>query len=601
MIVFLGGLACALFTLLVGWCWPTNQSTNMVHAVLDGIGKSLWLGWALVVVAYFIGARGGTIVWLGLGLAAASAIVTNKGRSLQASRADFTALATIAALIVVFAIACFSFRLPYYSKIFHYWDALVSWNRWAIELQENAYRPVDAAYPILFPGLWSLVYRLQGNAEIWFLAKLSLFVLPGILLLVTYMLWSFGRPLAAGLCALAAACFSSRQLWWSAGASMLNGYMDGPVAVLMLVAAALSVLVIDAVDADDRAKASSLLQTMAIFTGVASVTKQAGTISLLAFSILLALLLTHQKITLRRTVALLAISALPLAAFLALFASVGGKLMGNLPYLSNLAEQRAGDTGLLQHAVHQLLRSGTGPIAILTVFAGLNLLQIGKLRGQFGFVLLALATAGFFTFAECCSYDERNGWWILSLLTGSAMLGSTGLFSPKKLLGEVRSVPGLPALALLVTAAVSVSAAAGAALSDASAKALQQREQWTLVSEKLANLVKPVISNLGADDIIVSKIRPLGWLPGAHGHFVLGQCLGECGKEDCSGTPASCIAARLSPDGRAFIVTGGPPFGYTELAPLFTTGPLVGNAGDFHVYGPYERGRFLRYRSGPPS
>ena len=68
-----------------------------------------------------------------------------------------------------------------YRWIFMTTDAVESWNRWAIELSRNTYNPYNAAYPLLFPGIWSLVYKAQGASSVWIFAKLTLFVGPMIL------------------------------------------------------------------------------------------------------------------------------------------------------------------------------------------------------------------------------------------------------------------------------------------------------------------------------------------------------------------------------------------------------------------------------------
>lgn len=63
------------------------------------------------------------------------------------------------------------------TKAFVDWDALVSWNRWAIELYSNKYYPMNTGYPILFPAIWSLIYKMQGNFVINIFAKAFYFIL----------------------------------------------------------------------------------------------------------------------------------------------------------------------------------------------------------------------------------------------------------------------------------------------------------------------------------------------------------------------------------------------------------------------------------------
>lgn len=68
--------------------------------------------------------------------------------------------------------------LPLFLKhdiIFVDWDAVVSWNRWAVELSDGIYNPnKKLPYPILLPAIWSLFYKIQGTNEIWFTVKFTI-------------------------------------------------------------------------------------------------------------------------------------------------------------------------------------------------------------------------------------------------------------------------------------------------------------------------------------------------------------------------------------------------------------------------------------------
>jgi hypothetical protein len=57
-------------------------------------------------------------------------------------------------------------------------DAVVAWNKWAMDLYLHKYETIGTAYPILFPAIWSLIYKAQQTQEIWWIAKLTLFVAP---------------------------------------------------------------------------------------------------------------------------------------------------------------------------------------------------------------------------------------------------------------------------------------------------------------------------------------------------------------------------------------------------------------------------------------
>lgn len=47
--------------------------------------------------------------------------------------------------------------------VFSMWDAIVSWNRWAIELSQFGLPTEVWNYPQLLPSFWSTIYRIQGE------------------------------------------------------------------------------------------------------------------------------------------------------------------------------------------------------------------------------------------------------------------------------------------------------------------------------------------------------------------------------------------------------------------------------------------------------
>lgn len=94
-------------------------------------------------------------------------------------------------LIIIFYLSI-NFRDSYifakeylFEKTFWYWDAIQVWNKAAINLFFNEVKEYQI-YPVLYPSQWSLIYKIQGNKDIWFLSKLSLFFLPLIFLVQIY-------------------------------------------------------------------------------------------------------------------------------------------------------------------------------------------------------------------------------------------------------------------------------------------------------------------------------------------------------------------------------------------------------------------------------
>ncbi len=113
------------------------------------------------------------------------------------------AFAAAALLIAAFGLHA----LAHAGDIFQQWDAVVSWNRWAIDWAANGLPRRTAEYPQLLPANLSLTYVFIQDSTIWFFAKglMPLFCLFLLLAMFdlgrrtkqTEYLW--GVPIAYGL------------------------------------------------------------------------------------------------------------------------------------------------------------------------------------------------------------------------------------------------------------------------------------------------------------------------------------------------------------------------------------------------------------------
>ncbi|MFL2898754.1 MAG: hypothetical protein ACJZ4G_03985 [Candidatus Pelagibacter sp.] len=90
---------------------------------------------------------------------------------------------TINIIVVIFVFLLILFALiKNTGNVFYSWDAVVSYNEWAINFSNNDY-PQSMIRPYLMPKLWSLTYVLT-NSEIEFFAKFTTAVFPIIILLI---------------------------------------------------------------------------------------------------------------------------------------------------------------------------------------------------------------------------------------------------------------------------------------------------------------------------------------------------------------------------------------------------------------------------------
>ena len=56
-------------------------------------------------------------------------------------------------------------------QIFQQWDAVVSWNRWAVDWAANRLPYATSIYPQLLPTNISLTYVFMQGSEVWIFAK----------------------------------------------------------------------------------------------------------------------------------------------------------------------------------------------------------------------------------------------------------------------------------------------------------------------------------------------------------------------------------------------------------------------------------------------
>lgn len=154
-------------------------------------------------------------------------------------------------------------------------DAVVSWNRWAIELFEGAYEPMNAAYPILYPGIWNLFYKAQGTSDIWWTSHLIMFVTPYLLTVMLLKLYFHQKDSTFLFILLAIIPILNIQF-------SISGYMDIPSMLLGLI----NLILIYQADTNRNSRFySNHIYVALIFGGLAFGTKQGG-ISYLLFTLI---------------------------------------------------------------------------------------------------------------------------------------------------------------------------------------------------------------------------------------------------------------------------------------------------------------------------
>jgi hypothetical protein len=171
-------------------------------------------------------------------------------------------------LLGVGSLAWFAFFLPQgFTSIFVGYDALVSWNRWAIDWMNGELPVWTLRYPQLLPANWGMLYAIAG-APLQFLPKGVSVLYP---LATTAMFVDAGlrrsRPeylLAAALCAV--------LMSFADGRYIASGYADLPIAFFALA----PFYLLATCDPDDPERLRATIGAATVFVIGGALTKQSG-------------------------------------------------------------------------------------------------------------------------------------------------------------------------------------------------------------------------------------------------------------------------------------------------------------------------------------
>ncbi len=177
-------------------------------------------------------------------------------------------------------------------SVFNSWDAVLSWNRWAVDWAHNGLPVGTWQYPQLLPANWSLIYVISGS-EMQIFAKA---IIPLFSLLMLVMMFDLGLDAAqaknAGraLGLFLGVVITRLMLKKFLGDYISEGYADIPVALAGFVPVYM-LLKARRLAGEERLKA---VQLGAVLAGGAAVTKQAGIVILALYPLLAWLLVLHE-------------------------------------------------------------------------------------------------------------------------------------------------------------------------------------------------------------------------------------------------------------------------------------------------------------------
>jgi len=164
-------------------------------------------------------------------------------------------------------------------SIFNSWDAVVSWNRWAISWADGMIPLAARNYPQLMPMHWSLTYVLMANTGIQFFAKAL--TLP-FAFLTLLMLFDLGMQ-NGKMGFFAGIAITYLLLKKFIGGYLVNGYVDGAMAFFAFVPI---YTLIKASYLENEKERNTMLWLGFIFAGSAALVKQPGVYIFLVYPFL---------------------------------------------------------------------------------------------------------------------------------------------------------------------------------------------------------------------------------------------------------------------------------------------------------------------------
>lgn len=445
------GIALCQVVALPGWLAVRAlrlDEDGPLRSALLCFGLSLVLNHALVVGLVLVGAYTRPVLLGVMTLELALAVpLLRRTRRASPAAPVWTALQEDPrllgpALAAALAVGFLASQVPVsFAHVFEYWDAIVSWNRWAVDWEAGRLPVRIYHYPQLLPTTWSLLYVLVGQ-PIQLLARGVMALFPlGIALVFVDLGLRRRRPDLLWTAALA-----TLLLGVALGRHIGAGLADIPVAFF-------AVLALAPVLAGDLGAAPEAHARRLAACGLAAIgcalTKQAGLYAA-------ALLPVFAAATLRglpRRKRALGVGALALAlvagiapwyAYAELLVTRGQEL-NELPLLT---QKVFGDASLLERAGRALaLWQALLTPPILLAAVGLVLASLWHPPTRW--ITLALSLPFTLLWALFFSYDVRNHALALPFLAWSIAGGATRLGSALAGRRAVRVGAVLAALGLL--------------------------------------------------------------------------------------------------------------------------------------------------------
>ena len=330
----------------------------------------------------------------------------------------------VPAAVLLVLTASLYFFFSNLGTVFTHWDAVFSWNRWAIDWYLNDIPGLTYLYPQLIPANWSLSYIFMQDHTLQFVAKS---IMPLFSIFILFAFYDLYLTKKNSVFILSIFFFSALSLLYSLP-YIDSGYVDFAVAFFSM-AAFHTIL---QADPDDPGHSNYIV--ILLFATAAAITKQAGFI-ILVFSViwLIWLVVKHREnINRRRKITGVTISVLIILLglywyIIKLVDIAMGRDFSSLKFLFVDIHHNA---TLLQRFVNGLENLRASPVFFLVLMA-LSLFSLFNRRSRWftlGITLPSIIIWGLFF-----SYDDRNIIVSFPFLAYSASYGTAYLLRILKL------------------------------------------------------------------------------------------------------------------------------------------------------------------------
>ena len=330
-------------------------------------------------------------------------------------------LGTSVLLAAAVTLLIYLMRFMEADHVFSAWDAVVSWNRWAVDWYQNRFPSRTHQYPQLIPSNWSISYVFMGSATVQLFAKMLMPLFP-----LTALLAATDLGLRSKNLGIILGVSLTGFLFLSWGGDLIDsGYVDTPLACMAFTAIYMLLLAKEATTDIQRQKH--------FFVGVilcagAALTKQPGLYLAGIYPLLAFILVLNQTkssfMTKAKTVAMAYCLLIVLVAPWNLYTwslAISGEDPNVLPALTGRFwhEGRA-----LAERIVFATTSIAGTLGSLTTYVliPLGLFSVA-LRRTWRWLLAGLFVPWFLVWSTLVSYDIRNLALVVPLVGVAAGLG----------------------------------------------------------------------------------------------------------------------------------------------------------------------------------